>query len=156
LNKGKLIAASLGSSDAGLITRRTWEAIQSDARWCYPVRKKDEATKEVWYYEHKLPEGYKAYSKTKPIQMAEFDGLKPWWGDGECGIRDYELREENERAWRVNIETIAASGYNLDIKNPHQPEEERQYTSAELLGLLQQSFEKSDDLLIQLRKELIS
>jgi len=50
----------------------------------------------------------------------------------------------------------AASGYNLDIKNPHQPEEERQYTSAELLSLLQQSFEKSDDLLIQLRKELIS
>jgi len=40
LNKSKLIGVSLGSGDAGLITRRAWEAIQSDARWCYPVRKK--------------------------------------------------------------------------------------------------------------------
>ena len=34
---------------------------------------KGEPTKNVWYYEHKLPESYKAYSKTKPIQLAEFD-----------------------------------------------------------------------------------
>lgn len=38
--KGKLIAASLGPGDAGLITRRAWQAIQSDALWCYPVRRK--------------------------------------------------------------------------------------------------------------------
>jgi len=105
---------------------------------------KGEPTKEVWYYEHKLPKGYKAYSKTKPIQLAEFDGLKTWW----------DKREENEQAWKVHIKTIEANGYNLDIKNPHQPEEEKQYTSAELLDFLHQSFEKSDALLAQLRKEL--
>jgi len=105
---------------------------------------KGEPTKTVWYYEHKLPEGYKAYSKTKPIQLTEFDTLKEWW----------EKREENEQAWRVNIESIRTNGYNLDIKNPHQPEDEKQYTSIELLELLYQSFGKSDDLLIQLRKEL--
>jgi len=101
-------------------------------------------TKDIWYYNHKLPKGYKAYSKTKPIQLAEFDGLKQWWNN----------REANEQAWQVGIKTIIESGYNLDIKNPHQPEEERQYTSGELLDLMHQSFGKSDELLVQLRKEL--
>jgi len=105
---------------------------------------KGEPTKKVWYYEHKLPEGYKAYSKTKPIQLAEFDGIKSWWDN----------REENEQAWKVDIKTIEASGYDLDIKNPHQPEEEKQYSSKELLDMLHHSFETSDDLLAQLRKEL--
>lgn len=106
---------------------------------------KGKPTKKVWYYQHKLPEGYKAYSKTKPIQSAEFDGLRKWWNK----------REENEQAWCVDIKTIVDSGYNLDIKNPHQAEEEKQYTSAELLDLLHESFAKSDELLKQLRKELV-
>lgn len=106
---------------------------------------KGEATKNVWYYEHKLPEGYKGYSKTKPIQLAEFDSLKQWWDN----------RKETEQAWQVDIETIKASGYNLDIKNPHQPEEEKQHSSAELLDMLHQSFAKGDELLDQLRKELV-
>jgi len=105
---------------------------------------KGEPTKNVWYYEHKLPEGYKAYSKTKPIQLAEFAGLKKWWNK----------REENEQAWQVGIDTIKANGFNLDIKNPHQVEDEKQYTSGELLDLLHASFAKGDALLDQLRKEL--
>lgn len=105
---------------------------------------KGEPTKAVWYYEHKLPVGYKAYSKTKPIQLAEFDGLKQWWNN----------RKTNDQAWQVEIKTIIESGYNLDIKNPHQPEEERQYTSGELLDLIHQSFGKSDELLAQLKREL--
>jgi len=105
---------------------------------------KGEPTREVWYYQHKLPEGYKSYSKNKQIQLAEFDPLKVWWNQ----------REENEVAWRVNIDRIRDNGFNLDIKNPHQPEEEKEYTSKELLDLLHQSFDKSDELLAQLRKEL--
>ncbi len=105
---------------------------------------KGEPTRNVWYYEHKLPAQYKAYSKTKPIQFTEFDGLKEWWTN----------REVTEQAWQVDIETIKANGYNLDIKNPHRVEEERQLSSAELLNLLHQSFAKSDQLLEQLRKEL--
>jgi len=106
---------------------------------------KGEPTKSVWYYEHKLPEAYKAYSKTKPIQLAEFDGLKAWW----------DKRLESEQAWQVDIETIKANGYNLDVKNPHQPEEEKQYSSGELLDMLHQSFTKGDELLDQLRRELV-
>lgn len=36
---GRLIGASLGPGDPGLITRRAWAALNSDARWLYPVRK---------------------------------------------------------------------------------------------------------------------
>ena len=107
---------------------------------------KGEPTKKVWYFEHKLPEAYKAYSKTKPIQLAEFDSLKKWW----------KKRQATKQAWQVDIKTIKANGYNLDIKNPHQPKEEKQYSSAELLYLLHQSFAKGDDLLEQLRTELRS
>ena len=101
-------------------------------------------TKEVWYYEHKLPEGQKAYSKTKPIKISEFEPLKAWWNN----------REENEQAWRVDIETIKNNGWNLDIKNPHKKEEEQIYSSAELLEMLHNSLQKSDELLKKLKSEL--
>ncbi len=29
---------------------------------------KGEPTKKIWYYEHKLPEGQKSYSKIKPLE----------------------------------------------------------------------------------------
>lgn len=106
---------------------------------------KGEPTKSIWYWEHKLPEGYKAYSKTKPIQIVEFANLKAWWNN----------REASEQAWQVDIDSIKENGYNLDIKNPHQPEEEIQHTSAEILNLLHESFAKGDQLLEQLRNELV-
>jgi len=105
---------------------------------------KGKPTETIWYYQHHLPVGQKSYSKTKPIQVSEFEPLKVWW----------ENREENEQAWRVNIETIAANGYNLDIKNPHVEESEHEYSSAELLNMLHESFEKSDRILEQLKERL--
>lgn len=105
---------------------------------------KGEQTKTVWYYQHKLPEGYKAYSKTKPIQHSEFDSLRQWWS----------FRETSEQAWQVDIDTIKASSYDLDIKNPSQPEAKKQYSSADLLNMLHESFVKGDELLARLRKEL--
>jgi len=39
---GKLIGASLGPGDPELITRRAWAALQSGARWLYPVKKAEE------------------------------------------------------------------------------------------------------------------
>ena len=79
------------------------------------------------------------------MRLSEFDELKNWWNN----------RERNEQAWQVDIETIKANGYNLDIKNPHQVEEEIQHTSAELLELLHQSFVKSDDFLTKIKSELL-
>ncbi len=70
---------------------------------------KGEPTKEVWYYEHPYPEGYKSYSKTKPMRIEEFAPQKAWW----------ENRQESGQAWKVSVEQIKANGYNLDIKNPN-------------------------------------
>ena len=105
---------------------------------------KGEPTKEIYYWEHKLPEGQKSYSKTKPIQKKEFDSLKAWWNN----------RLENEQAWKVGIDVLKNNGYNLDIKNPFVKEEETSYSTQELLDMLRQSFKKSGDLLEELGKEL--
>ncbi|MFA5033954.1 MAG: N-6 DNA methylase [bacterium] len=105
---------------------------------------KGKPTKEIWYWDHKLPEGAKAYNKTKPIQKSEFEGLKKWW----------KKRKENEQAWKVSIDTIASNGYSLDIKNPHIPEEEHAYSSSEIVHMIYDSFRKSDKFLDVLKKEL--
>ena len=70
---------------------------------------KGQPTTEIWYYEHPYPPGAKSYNKTKPIRIEEFAAERAWW----------HHREENEFAWRVDIETIRAGGFNLDMKNPH-------------------------------------
>ena len=41
---GKLIGASLGPGDPMLITRRSWDVLQSGARWLYPVKKAEESS----------------------------------------------------------------------------------------------------------------
>lgn len=74
---------------------------------------KGEPTKEIWYYEHPLPEGQKAYSMTNPMSVDEFAPEKAWWNN----------REENKQAWRVSIDEIKSRNYNLDIKNPRAPKE---------------------------------
>jgi type I restriction enzyme M protein len=70
---------------------------------------KGQATENVWYYEHPLPEGYKAYNKTRPMRTQEFGPEIKWW----------DAREESENAWCVSIDDIKARNYNLDIKNPN-------------------------------------
>jgi type I restriction enzyme M protein len=99
-------------------------------------------TKEVWYYEHRLPEGAKAYNKTKPIQAKEFEPIKEWWID----------RKESDIAWKVPIKTIIDRNYDLDIKNPTKQEEAHEYNSVELMELLHTSFDKSNALLNQLKE----
>jgi type I restriction enzyme M protein len=99
-------------------------------------------TKEVWYYEHRLPEGQKSYSKTKPIRIAEFDPIREWWHN----------RQESDVCWKVDIDTIISRGYDLDIKNPNRAEEAQEYSSIELMEMLHQSFERSNGLLEQLKE----
>jgi type I restriction enzyme M protein len=69
---------------------------------------KGEPTTEVWYYEHRLPNGVKAYNKGKPIRIEEFEPERKWWNK----------RVENEFAWRVGLDQIKAGNFNLDLKNP--------------------------------------
>ena len=87
---------------------------------------KGEPTKEVWFWEHLVPEGQKAYSMTRPIWLEHLEDCATWWGGAER-----TGRAEGDRAWKVTAEEIAARGYNLDIKNPHTEEED--YGDPEML-----------------------
>ena len=105
---------------------------------------KGEPTKEVWYYEHPYPEGYKSYSKTKPMRIEEFTPEKAWWGE----------RVENGFAWRVPVEEIKSNGYNLDIKNPN-VEDASHGDPEELLQDYQQLLHDIGDTRNKLRDKLV-
>ena len=106
--------------------------------------KADFATKVVWYYEHRLPEGQKAYSKTKPIKEAEFEPINAWWNN----------RTESEVAWKVSIDELIAHNFDLDIKNPTKQEEVIEHSSAELMTQLADSLAKTNTLLEQLKQAI--
>lgn len=106
--------------------------------------KADYATQEVWYYEHRLPEGQKAYNKTKPIKEAEFEPIKAWWNN----------RTESEVAWKVSIDELMARNFDLDIKNPTKQEEVIEHSSAELMTQLSDSLAKTNTLLEQLKQAI--
>jgi type I restriction enzyme M protein len=72
-------------------------------------------TREIWFYEHPLPEGRKNYTKTQPLQYEEFAGCLDWWSN----------RKENDQAWKVSAEQVLKYdgegrllSANLDLKNP--------------------------------------
>ncbi|SFO24104.1 type I restriction enzyme M protein [Paenimyroides ummariense] len=101
---------------------------------------KGKPTKEIWYYEHTLPEGQKAYSKTKPIRIEEFNPIKDWWNN----------RKESEVSWKVPIKTIVDRNYDLDIKNPNKVAEEVVYDRKKIIQSLEDSFKKSLEILNEL------
>lgn len=89
-------------------------------------------TKEIWYYEHRLPEGQKSYSKTKPIQFHEFEAMQDWWNE----------REENEVAWRVRVGDLK-EGLDLDVKNPNREEDEQEICATDIIKKINDSFDQS-------------
>jgi type I restriction enzyme M protein len=99
------------------------------------------ATKEIWYYEHTLPEGQKAYSKTKPIRIEEFEPIKEWWHN----------RSESEVAWKVPIQTIIERNYDLDIKNPNKKEVEVVYDRKAIIAKLENNQTKIAEILEELK-----
>jgi len=74
---------------------------------------KGEPTTETWYYEHRVPEGQKAYSMTKPIRVEQLQRCVDWWGGN-----NRNGRVDTEFAWKVSIGDVKERGFNLDIKNP--------------------------------------
>lgn len=75
---------------------------------------KGSPTDHVWFWEHRVPEGQKAYSMTKPIRVEHLADCVDWWGGPTR-----QGRVEGERAWKVSAEEIRARGFNLDFKNPN-------------------------------------
>ena len=78
---------------------------------------KGEPTRDIWFYEHRVPAGQKAYSMTRPIRVEHLQGCIDWWGEAER-----KGRKETECAWKVTVDEVKARAYNLDIKNPHTPD----------------------------------
>jgi type I restriction enzyme M protein len=101
-------------------------------------------TKEVWYYEHSLPEGRKNYTKTQPIQFEEFAPLIEWWNKREVG----------DHAWVVDAKAITANGFNLDIKNPSAQEDFEHLPPEVLLEDIVQKETRILEILNELRAEL--
>lgn len=75
------------------------------------------STKDVWFFEHPYPEGYKSYSRSKPLTIGEFDLEKAWWGGPER-----KGRKSTEHAWKVSAKELKKRNYNFDCKNPYEIE----------------------------------
>ncbi|WP_232505354.1 HsdM family class I SAM-dependent methyltransferase [Erysipelothrix larvae] len=77
-----------------------------------------EPTKETWFYRVDMPEGYKNFSKTRPMKLEHFNDALSWW----------ENREEIEvdgfpKAKRYTIDEIVERSYNIDLCGfPHEEE----------------------------------
>lgn len=103
------------------------------------------STKDIWYYEHPYPDGYKSYSKTKPIRIEEFDTEKEWWNN----------RSETGQAWRVPVEDVIKNNYNLDIKNPNVAEADNG-NPEEILAQYESAKSSADEIRAELLSELKS
>jgi type I restriction enzyme M protein len=102
---------------------------------------KGNPTKHIWYFEHPYPGKQKSYSRSRPINIKEFDLEKKWWKN----------REETDYAWKVSINDIKKRNYNLDISSPYSGEQDEELTSNEILQKLEKSIQKSQDLLLSLK-----
>ena len=76
-------------------------------------------TTETWFYRMDMPEGYKNFSKTKPILLEHFKPVEEWWNN----------REEIEidgffKAKKFTKQELADRNYNIDLCGyPHEEEE---------------------------------
>ncbi|MBD5150282.1 MAG: SAM-dependent DNA methyltransferase [Oscillibacter sp.] len=77
-------------------------------------------TKETWFYRLDMPEGYKHFSKTKPMKLEHLAPVMEWW-DNKC-----ELTEDGfDKAKKFTVQQLTEDlGYNLDqCGYPHEEEE---------------------------------
>lgn len=80
----------------------------------------DGATKETWFYRLDMPEGYKHFSKTKPMKLEHFEPVIQWWNN-----RQEIIADGFDKAKKYTAEELAQDkGYNLDLCGyPHEEEE---------------------------------
>lgn len=77
-------------------------------------------TKETWFYRLEMPEGYKHFSKTKPMKLDHFGPAITWWHNRQ-GITS----DGFDKAKRFTAQQLTQElGYNLDqCGYPHEEEE---------------------------------
>lgn len=96
-----------------------------------------EPTKETWFYRLDMPEGYKNFSKTRPMQLNHFDEALNWWGSRE----EIEV-DGHPKAKVYSLKEIEDNGYNIDLCGVPQEEE----IILEPMDLIQQYQEKRASL----------
>lgn len=77
-------------------------------------------TEETWFYRLDMPEGYKHFSKTKPMKVEHFAPVAEWWNDRK------ELTVDGfDKAKKFTAAELAEElGYNFDqCGYPHEEEE---------------------------------
>jgi len=77
-------------------------------------------TTETWFYRMDMPEGYKHFSKTKPMKLEHFNPVIEWWNDRkEINIDGFD------KSKKYTTGQLAKDfGYNLDqCGYPHEEEE---------------------------------
>lgn len=78
-------------------------------------------TKDTWFYRLDMPEGYKHFSKTKPMLAAHCQPIKDWWNN-RVEIIDEESGDEKAR--KFTAQELIDLGLNLDqCKFPKEEEE---------------------------------
>lgn len=76
-------------------------------------------TKETWFYRLDMPEGYKHFSKTKPMRLEHFDVVQEWWNN-----RQEIFEDQSPKAKKFTAEELASLNFNLDqCGYPHKEEE---------------------------------
>ena len=80
---------------------------------------KTHPTEETWFYRLDMPEGYKNFSKTKPMRLEHFQPALDWWNNRT------EIEEDGfPKAKKYTVDEIVANGYNIDLCGyPHEEEE---------------------------------
>ncbi len=102
-------------------------------------------TEETWVYRMDMPEGYKNFSKTKPIQLSHFKPVIDWWND-----RKEIVLEDFPKAKCYSKKDIENLHYNLDLCGfPHIEEE-----ILEPKDLIQQFREKRDSYNAEMERTL--
>lgn len=77
-------------------------------------------TEETWFYRLDMPEGYKHFSKTKPMRLEHFQPVLDWWDNRQ------EITEDGfDKAKKFTVQQLTEElGYNLDqCGYPHEEEE---------------------------------
>lgn len=76
-------------------------------------------TKETWFYRLDMPEGYKNFSKTKPMKLEHFEPVIKWWDNREEIVVD-----DFPKSKKYAIKEIIDNNYDIDFcKYPHEEEE---------------------------------
>jgi type I restriction enzyme M protein len=107
---------------------------------------KGKPTKEIWYFEHPLPEGAKTYNKTKPIRHEEFHLEKEWWTNRTAD-------KFKHLHWKVSKEEIIKRNYNLDINNPTKPQAEAELSKEEIIERIEQNIKRTHEILKEIKGE---